>query len=135
MNANDLIRRILLSVGAIGESDTPSAEQASDTFVSINQFLSSLGGSEGFVTYQYPNPTVDIGLEDGYELMIQTNVAVMVAPDYGKEAPQSIQRIATATKRALKRKTTEPPRLKLDRGLVGRGYYNAYDNTFGNDNQ
>lgn len=128
MTANELIRRILMSVGVLGESDTPSAEQANDTFVSINQFLSSLGGAEGFVTRQYPDPTADIGLDDGYELMIQTNVAVIVAPDYGKEASPTTQRLAASTKRALKRATTQPRMLRLD-GLLaatrrGAGTYN-----------
>lgn len=113
MTANELCRRILLSVGVVGETDSLTAEQVNDTFSSINQFLSSLG-SEGFVTLQYANPSDDIGLEDGWERMIQTNVAVMVAPDYGKEAPASIQKTAVNTKRVLKRQTVKVQPLRLN---------------------
>jgi len=130
MTANDLIRRILMSVGVIGEADTPTAEQAADTFVSINQFLNSLGGAEGFVTLQYPNPTADIGLDDGYELMIQTNVAMMIAPDYGKEASPTIQRLAASTKRALKRRSAPVPTLRVDPLIRQRGEYNVFTDDY-----
>ena len=127
MTANDLMRRALVSVGVLGETQTMAPQMAADAFVTLNQFLSSLGGAEGFVTMQYTNPTDDIGLDDGYELMIQTNIAVLLAADYGLQASPTIQRVALSTKRSLKRRTTVPPKLRLDRGIRQWHHGGAYN--------
>ena len=133
MTANDLIRRAYLSIGVIGESDTLTGTQLSDGFQTLNMFLSSLGGAEGFVTYQYADPTQDLQLDDGYELMIQTNLAVLLASDYGREAPATVKLTAANTKRALKRKTTVVSHANLDElwALQPRGWgYNVFTDSY-----
>lgn len=61
----------------------------------------------------YADDSTDFGLPAGYERMIAYNLAVEIAPEYGREAPVTVQRIATASRHGIEAAQAEIPKLKL----------------------
>lgn len=57
----------------------------------------------------------------GYERAIRFNLAVELAPEFGREAPPTVQRVATESKANLKMNNTRVPQMQVDSGLlIGR---------------
>ena len=86
-------------------------------------FLSSYQQIEAFTS-----PTDEADLPPGYERAVIFNLAVEIAPEYGLEAPGSVQRIAAQSKSILKRHNATPSVLSMPSGLtrsiydIRRGY-------------
>jgi hypothetical protein len=63
----------------------------------------------------------------GYAKAIRYNLAVDLAPEFGIDAPNDVQRIATQSLADIKRANNAPIEARFDAALVGvRGRYNIY---------
>lgn len=64
--------------------------------------------------------TEEIELPPGYDRMLRFNLAVELAPEYGKEASQTVLGIAIQSKSKIKRMNSKPLYMQMDTGLAGR---------------
>jgi hypothetical protein len=62
-----------------------------------------------------------ITLPPGYDRALRFNLAIDLAPEYGKTASENVIAVATEAKATLKRQNTRPRYLKCDNALLARG--------------
>lgn len=67
-----------------------------------------------------------ISLPPGYMKALRFNLAVELAPEYGKEASQTVVSIAVDSKGNIKRKNIKPIYLKTDMATTGNRTFNIY---------
>jgi hypothetical protein len=60
-------------------------------------------------------------LPDGYNRAIRSNLAIELAPRYGKEPSAALVKTATESKAQIKRFNTDVPRLGFNKALTGQG--------------
>lgn len=76
---------------------------------------------------QLTNVSSSFILPLGYEEAIEYNLAIRLAPQYGKSASPEIASLATSAKAAIRRTNTKPSLLVADAALLTRGRpYNIY---------
>lgn len=63
----------------------------------------------------------DLALPPGYERALRANLAVELAPRYGREIMPALAKIAVESKGQLKRLNIDVPTMSFDRGLGGAG--------------
>lgn len=64
----------------------------------------------------------DISLPPGYERMLRFNLAIELAPEYGKEPSETVLGIAVQSKAKIKRMNSKPIYSTVDQGLPGRHF-------------
>jgi hypothetical protein len=70
----------------------------------------------------FTNLSDTVNLPAGYERAIRYNLAIELAPEYGREPTNAIAQRANEAKRNIKRMNTRPPRMPADTALrVPRG--------------
>jgi hypothetical protein len=69
----------------------------------------------------FTSPTQVIALPPGYMEALESNLAVRLAPEYGKAVPQVIADLATTTKMNIKIENHKINRLKCDQALRSKG--------------
>lgn len=76
--------------------------------------------------------TTELAFPKGYERALIHNLAVELAPEYEKEAPATVYKIAMDSKKALSVFNTknENNLSGIDYGLIGRGGFNIYTGDF-----
>jgi hypothetical protein len=67
------------------------------------------------------NLTDELQLPPGYYLTLKYNLALHLAPEFGKPIPEIVASIAQSSKGDIKRMNTKPAYLQADEALVGRG--------------
>lgn len=72
------------------------------------------------------DPSTELFLPLGYVRAFTYNLACEIAPEFGVEPSRQVQRIATISKRNLKRINSPADVLAMPSELVGRGRYNIY---------
>lgn len=96
MTAIDLITSALRSIGILGETETPSAEQGAAALKNLNQLMASL--AEDGIDFGYaPTETTtdEILLPLGHVGAIQALLAQVEASDYGVDIPPAVAGIAS----------------------------------------
>jgi hypothetical protein len=73
------------------------------------------------VLAEYASINDDVSLPPGYERALRTNLAVELAPRYGREISAVLASLANESKAQLKRMNVDIPTLSFDRGLGGSG--------------
>lgn len=68
----------------------------------------------------------EISLPPGYEDALIYNLAIRLAPEYGRQTPAEVGVIAADSKAALKRLNSQPNYLRCDNGISARGRYNIF---------
>lgn len=58
-------------------------------------------------------------LPPGYERAIRFNLAVELAPEFGREAPATVQSVAIDSLRKIKAANSRVPQMKVDSSLIG----------------
>jgi hypothetical protein len=73
--------------------------------------------------------TQQIDLADGYEMALVSNLAIVIAPDFGKEVSATLYQTAQEAKALIKRVNTQIRELKVDRSLLtgGRDVMGVYN--------
>lgn len=75
---------------------------------------------------QFANLSDAVALPQGYMLALQTNLALLLAPEYGVQAAPELVAVARATKKALKSLNSTPQDVTTyDGALVGGGATDA----------
>lgn len=64
--------------------------------------------------------TEDLSFPPGYDRMLRFNLAVELAPEYGKDPSQTVLGIAIQSKAYIKRQNIKPILSTMDPGLAGR---------------
>jgi hypothetical protein len=64
-----------------------------------------------------------VSLPPGYKRMLEYMLAVEIAPDFQVEAPPTVQRIASASRKKLKRVNAEIPQMDMPYGVPGHPNY------------
>lgn len=62
-----------------------------------------------------------ISVPPGYQRAMRYNLAIELAPEYGKEPSQTVLDIADKSRRWVKRQNSKPRYLEMDAGAGGRG--------------
>jgi hypothetical protein len=68
--------------------------------------------------------TTEFSLPDGYEEAIEYNLAIRLAPEYGKSISPEISTIANEALANIKRSKVKKAELGIDQALLGHGTYN-----------
>lgn len=75
----------------------------------------------------FDSQTQEIALPPGYDEALATNLAVMIAPEYEREAPPTVKKAAVMSKKLIKRTNLEVPRLAFDSAVLPTtGAFNIY---------
>ena len=69
-------------------------------------------------TYALSSTTVSVA--PGYSRALRYNLAIELAPEFGKEPPASVVAIAMESKESIKRMNIQPHYLEADPGVMGR---------------
>jgi hypothetical protein len=78
----------------------------------------------------YANASTDIDLPAGYERAIRYNLAVELAPEFGKSAPAEVVAIAQESKATIMRLNSQPLFLECDPAITGPGVYDIHSGTY-----
>lgn len=73
----------------------------------------------------FASTATSVSLPPGYERALAYNLAVEMAPEFGKEAPATVVMVAAHAKNTFRRNNAPRPVMDTDAGLVSRGI--AYD--------
>lgn len=74
----------------------------------------------GKLISSFPALTTAVSLPDGYERMLAYLLAIEIAPEYERDAPLSVVRIAADARRVIKRTNLEIPSLDMPHGVPYR---------------
>lgn len=74
----------------------------------------------------FANSTDVVNLRPVYQNMLVNNLAISIAPIFSIEAPPSVVRAATTSKRAMQKANTQIPLLQMPKSVLGSGHYNVY---------
>jgi hypothetical protein len=72
----------------------------------------------------------DVSFPPGYEEMCIYNLALRLAPEYGRPVSAEIAMVAQESKANIKRANHRPALLRCDDGLTGSGAFNIYTGDF-----
>ena len=75
---------------------------------------------------QFSVPADQINLPPEYVAAIRYNLAIWLAPSYQLEPTPSLTRLASSTKRVIKRMNTQIQSMTIPRGLASKQKYNIY---------
>ncbi len=73
---------------------------------------------------EFASVATTVSLPPGYNQAIDTNLAVVLAPEYGKPVSADLARLATESKAAIKRMNIKPHLLSVDLALRSTGSFN-----------
>lgn len=113
----DLIRRSLLLIGQVAESETPTAAQLADGFVALNEMLDEWS-ADGFDVSTFTATTDEVDLAPGYAKAIRYGLAVDLADEYGVAVPGAVASGAEKGKTLIKRNEFEPTYLECDAAVL-----------------
>lgn len=68
----------------------------------------------------FPDINTDVVFPPGYDEALIYNLAIRLAPEYGKSTPGEVMQIATDAKAAIKRMNTKPQYLQIDDGIASK---------------
>lgn len=74
----------------------------------------------------FTSATDTVNLPPGYEEAISTNLALMLAPENEMQPSPQVVKMATMSKKLLKRQNWEPLTLGVEAGIPGGGRFNIY---------
>ena len=129
----DIVTASLKKIGAIAPGDSISASEADDGIAELNRMLSSwsteeLMNLEAFIETLALD--TEIVMPAGYEDAMVYNLAVRLAPDYGKQVSADIAAMAMETKGNVKRSNHRSSYLEVDAALLPRTRYNILTGEF-----
>lgn len=77
---------------------------------------------------EYSSVNDDLVAPEGYERAFRYNLAVEVAPEYGKQASMSIQKIAIESKNAVRAQNGRngAEKMRVDDALLRQGFYDVF---------
>lgn len=102
MTALDIIKDALRSIGVIGETETPSAEQGAFGVTKFNDLMSELEESGIDLGYAPVSTTADtVVINRGHVAGIKAQLAVAMAANYGAEIPPSVAGASDESRRRL----------------------------------
>jgi hypothetical protein len=125
MTARDIITRALKKIGALAPGEPLASGEALDGLAELNQMLSSWRTENDLTQISEISDLSDeLSLPDGYSDAIIYNLAVRLAPDYGRMVPDLVMMTAAESMATIKRAGHRPSYLSADDGLlsVGRSY-------------
>lgn len=102
--ANAIIRRAMRLIRALGQDETPTAEEAQDAFSAMTSMLDAWAiegdmASDTVALPTFASPAATVDVPDGLTSVLEYNLALEIAPEYGKEPSQEVVRKALAFKR------------------------------------
>lgn len=96
MTYNDIITRSMRLIGALLETETPSAEQGADALRQLNSmvaFWESDGVKIGYFPGAQPSDTLSLSPE--YLLALEYNLAALLTASYERQVPPVVAMMAT----------------------------------------
>jgi hypothetical protein len=122
MTARDIITGALKKIGALASGETLSASEASDGLAELNRMLGSWRTEGSLVQIsEIADLSDELSLPDGYADALVYNLAVRLAPDYGRMVPDMVVMAAIESMATIKRTGHRPSYLKVDDGLLPHG--------------
>lgn len=134
MIALDLITASLRSIGIIGETQTPSAEQGSDAVTRLNDLFAQWAEKGVDLGWNPKDLTTDtVVLPPGHVQGIKAQLAELLASDYGVDVPPVVIRDAEDSRTILMRQALQAafgrPNLRA-MPLGNTGVYNILTGTY-----
>lgn len=108
MNVLDIVTGSLRSIGIIGESKTPSAEQGSNATTKLNDLMSYWAEKGVHVGWNVKAATTDtVALPLGLVQGIKAQLAELLASDYGVDIPPVVIREAADSRNLMQRQALQ----------------------------
>jgi hypothetical protein len=133
ITALDIIKRALRLIGIVASGESVASDEAQDGLMSLNAMIDSWK-AQGIDCY--PNSSTMVymlndclSVPPGYNEALVFNLAVAIAPEYGKEASGTVMARANETLAIIKRKNIVVEQLKISADVMSlgsQGFYNIY---------
>lgn len=106
--AQTIIDRALRLLGAIEAGESGTTDESDDGLAVLNAMIGawSADRSNIITITTFATTATSQSLPDGYEQALVHNLAVLLAPEYGKPVAESIVKIAAETLRVIRRSDT-----------------------------
>ncbi|NTU49304.1 MAG: hypothetical protein HGA87_00145 [Desulfobulbaceae bacterium] len=101
MNVKEIIELALVTIGAIGEGEEATSPAISDGIMFINTLVGQWKAKN--ITVSPVSAQTDaVSGPDGYEMLLYTNLALIMSPKYGKPMRQDLAALAADAYRIVK---------------------------------
>lgn len=126
MTGRDLVSASLRLIGAAAPGESLDAQVATDGLSALNRMIGSWNTEPLMLPGGVPLAQVDsldstVSMPDGYEDALIYNLAVRIAPEYGRMIPDAVALVAVESKAGVKRANHKPLYLEVDGALLSRG--------------
>lgn len=103
--AQTIIDRALRLIGAIEAGESGTTDETDDGLAVLNAMIGAwIADRSNIITITtFATAATNQSLPDGYEQALIHNLAVLLAPEYGKPVPESVTKIAADTLRIIRR--------------------------------
>lgn len=121
MTGRDLVSSSLRLIGVLASGETPTAAEATDGLKAFNQMLANWR-TESLMGLQAVSTSADLdedlNVPEEYEEACRYNLALRLAPEYGKVVSADIAAIAMESKANIKRSNAPTAYLEVDAALL-----------------
>lgn len=112
--AQQTITRALRMVGVLADGQTPTASQSDDALESLNEMLYAWRDRGVDLGHSALELASEIPYQDDHLACIRYSLAVEIAEDYGRPAPQGVQFRQQQLFQALQAQYCVPPLITTD---------------------